>query len=96
MRFRVHLRKRSDKRSQLVEAPLLETRRVRSSNGSVTRRPVIESRISMMDQTWPVELTLIDRSRMGFRMLLGRQAFRGRFLLDAGRSYRGGRHSRSD
>jgi hypothetical protein len=28
---------------------------------------------------------------MGFRMLLGRQAVRGRFLIDPGRSYQAGR-----
>jgi hypothetical protein len=31
---------------------------------------------------------------MGFRMLLGRQAFRERFLVDAGRSYYGGKPRR--
>ena len=40
-----------------------------------------------MDQTFPVELTLTRRDAMGFRMLLGRQAVRGRFLVDAGRSF---------
>ena len=31
---------------------------------------------------------------MGFRMLLGRQALRGRFLVDPGRSWYGGRPKR--
>ena len=31
---------------------------------------------------------------MGFRMLLGRQAVRGRFLVDPGRSYLAGKRRR--
>jgi hypothetical protein len=39
-------------------------------------------------------LTLASRDNMGFRMLLGREAFRGRFLVDGGKSYYGGRPKR--
>ena len=42
-----------------------------------------------------IELTLARRDQMGFRMLLGRQAIRGRFLVDPGRSYLGGRPPRA-
>ena len=36
-------------------------------------------------------VTLASRDEMGFRMLLGRQAMRGRFLIDPGRSYMAGK-----
>lgn len=94
VRFRVHpVQRRSDPSVQ-VEAPVLEHRTVRSSNGKVARRPVIVANATLLGVTWPVELTLASRDEMGFRMLLGREAFRRRFLVDAGRSFCGGRTKR--
>ena len=57
-------------------------------------RPVILTRVELVGATYPVELTLANRDEMGFRMLLGREAFRQRFLVDAGKSYFGGKPKR--
>jgi hypothetical protein len=38
-----------------------------------------------------VDMTITDRTDMGFRMLLGREAIRRRFVVNPGRSYRAGR-----
>lgn len=69
-------------------APILDERLVRSSNGESEMRIVIEAQARLGDIRWPIELTLADRDVMGFRLLLGREAIRQRFLLDPGRSYR--------
>jgi hypothetical protein len=91
VRFKVYPVQR--RASEVVEtkAKVLEFRRIRSSNGKVQKRPVIVTNIDLLDITWPVELTLANRDEMGFRLLLGREAFRRRFLVDAGRSFYGGR-----
>ncbi|MCM8558361.1 ATP-dependent zinc protease [Sphingomicrobium sediminis] len=70
-----------------AEAPLLEMRKVRSSNGQEQRRFVIETEVEISDTRYPIELTLTNRDEMGFRMLLGRQALRRRWLVDPGKSY---------
>ena len=93
VRFRLFPGQRNDVESVLCEAAVKEFRTIRSSNGQLSRRPVIVTSLSMNGRTFPSELTLADRSRMGFRMLLGRESFRGRFCIDPGRSYRGGRPS---
>jgi hypothetical protein len=74
-----------------VTARVLEFRSVRSSSGCAQLRPVIVTHVTLLGITWPVELTLANRCSMGFRMLLGREAFRRRFLVDAGRSFYGGK-----
>jgi hypothetical protein len=94
VRFKIHPVQRKSEETIAVEAEVLEYRSVRSSSGKASIRPVIVTHIELLENTWPVELTLASRDNMGFRMLLGREAFRGRFLVDAGKSYYGGRPKR--
>lgn len=88
--FKVHPFQRDSKTTLECRAELLEYREVRSSGGHVTRRPVVVTAIHFMGQAWPIELTLVSRDSMGFRMLLGREAVRGRYFVDAGQSFYGG------
>ena len=87
VRFRVHPTQKNKKKTITVEAKLLDKRPVRSSSGETETRPVIETMVATKSHQWPIELTLTNRDVMGFRMLLGRQAVRSRFLVDSGRSY---------
>lgn len=87
VRFRVHPLQRRSEPVIEASAPLLDRRHVRSSSGDRELRPVVVVTVALGDARWEIELTLADRSPMGFRFLLGRQAVRGRFLVDAGRSY---------
>lgn len=89
--FEIHPLQRSEKKKIRVEAPLLEMRKIRSSGGHETLRPVIETEVELMGERWSIEITLASRDEMGFRMLLGRQAIRGRFVVNPGRSFFGGR-----
>jgi len=94
VRFVLHPLQRSLKRSVAAEVPLLGERQVKSSNGLVSRRPVIRTVIELLGERREVELTLVARDEMGFRLLLGREAIRNGFLVDPGRSYLGGRPKR--
>jgi len=89
VRFEIHPRQRSAAGATLVEVPLVEHRHVRSSSGIRQRRPMIHTEIEIGGRRFPVDLTLTRRDEMGFRMLVGRQALRGRFVVDPGRSYLG-------
>jgi hypothetical protein len=78
-----------------TEAPLHDTREVRSSTGESKSRPVINSAVRIGGVQHSTELTLTDRSEMGFRMLLGRETIRARYLVDSGRSYRTGKPTKA-
>lgn len=89
--FIVHPLQKSKKKIVKCRAPLLEERFVRSSTGHQSLRPVILTEIQIGSHLQMIELNLINRDVMGFRMLLGRQAVRDHFLVDPGRSFIFGR-----
>ncbi len=96
VRFGVHPLQRDWKTTAHAELPLHEMRVVRNPGGGGREelRPVVVTAVELMGQQFDVELTLTSRDRMGFRMLLGRSAVRGRFVVDPGRSYLAGRPPR--
>ncbi|PZD75379.1 hypothetical protein C1752_00531 [Acaryochloris thomasi RCC1774] len=87
VRFKVHPEQDRTDIVITAEADLFDEREVRDSGGHAELRPIIQVDVTLNGQSWPIELTLTDRSSMGFRMLLGREAVRGRFLVDAGQSF---------
>ncbi|NNC74228.1 MAG: ATP-dependent zinc protease [Acidimicrobiia bacterium] len=93
VRFWVYPRQRTARGKLLVEAPLVGFRRIRNPGGGgrTEIRPVITTTLELGDRRWEVEVTLSRRDTMGFRMLLGRQAVRGKFTVDPGTSFKMGR-----
>jgi hypothetical protein len=72
-------------------ASLIDERIVKSSNGKSETRYVIKTPMRLGMKVWPIELTLSNRDQMGFRMLVGRAAIRGKYIVDPGASYLLGR-----
>ncbi|MEM9129069.1 MAG: 30S ribosomal protein S6--L-glutamate ligase [Pseudomonadota bacterium] len=64
-------------------APLVDRREVASSNGEKELRFVIESKLEVAGQQWPIEITLTNRASMTNRMLLGRQALKDHITIAA-------------
>lgn len=63
-------------------APVVDKRSIRSSSGHVEDRYVVRTLVELGRETWPIELTLANRNEMEFRLLLGRDALAGRFVID--------------
>ena len=87
LRFSVAVQQRTRRVAVPAEAEQIEERTVRSSGGHEQVRPVILTSLALGGDIWPIELTLTRRDEMGFRLLVGRQAIRGRALVDPGRSF---------
>ena len=91
MRFGIRPLQRRKHLVRYCETDILERRMVTDSGGHRELRYVIRTRVSLAGVTWPIEITLTRRDNMKFRMLLGRTALKGRFLVDPNKSYTAGR-----
>ncbi len=87
--FTVYPWQNSNSDKKAVTAELIAFRNIRSSSGSMERRPVIRTGINVAGRYINTELTLTNRKLMGFRMLLGRKALDQNFLVITGKSYLG-------
>lgn len=86
--FRFHPNQRDEETEAAGLARLIDRRIVTPSSGHRELRYVVETDAIIDGERFPIELTLTRRDAMGFRMLLGRRALRGRFTVDPKRSYR--------
>lgn len=82
VRFDVIGRRRPAEIRKTIEADIVRMGNVRSSNGRLSERVVVVTRVSVGDTEFLTEFTLSKRPRMRCRVLLGRAALEGRFLVD--------------
>ncbi len=87
VRFRIHPKQYRTDVEVTCEAPVKDQRIVSDSGGHRESRYVIETRVQLLELSWPIEITLTSRDDMRFRMLLGRTALRDRIIVDPARSY---------
>ncbi len=79
--FEVVLGRRQAHRHVTVQAPFVRHSRVRSSNGVVTERYVVRSRMILAGVEKEIEVSLMARDNMICRMLLGRTALGADFVI---------------
>lgn len=74
--------------SQICEAPLVDQRNIKSSNGVAEKRYVIRTQMVLGDRAWQVEISLANRARMRYRVLIGVRALKdGGWLVDPSKTY---------
>ena len=94
IRFGIHPLQNNTDFAKVCEMPVKDRRIVTDSGGHREQRYVIETMVALGEYHWPVELTLTDRDSMKFRMLLGRTALSGKFLVNPEASYLIGKKSK--
>ncbi len=95
VRFTVRPWQESTEDEVVVECPVHDRRRVRSSSGHVQDRFVVLMRVILVEREVLAEVTLSNRDQMGFRMLSGREALRHGFDVSSAKSFLGGRAPKS-
>jgi hypothetical protein len=68
-----------------VTAPVVGFRRVRNPSGQVTVRPIVEAVVSLRGKRFRTQINLHRRAGMTYRMIVGRKALAGRFVVDVAR-----------
>lgn len=82
VRFTVRL-DRKDKKHITLEAPIQSRKRVRSSSGQGNDRIFVETTIRLGEVEKTIVLSLVSRKTMIHRLLLGREALAGHFIVDS-------------
>jgi ribosomal protein S6--L-glutamate ligase len=88
VRFGVQPSRRAADLEVAAVADVVDQREVISSNGERELRYVISTILSIAGRHWPIEVTLTNRSRMTYRMLIGRQAIPPDMLVDCASKFR--------
>lgn len=87
IRFGLHPNRDSETTEVHCEAVVKEKRDVTDSGGHAENRYVIDATLNIGNMTFIAEMTLTNRDNMRYRMLLGRNALRRRFLVDPSKSF---------
>ncbi|MBS9464040.1 30S ribosomal protein S6--L-glutamate ligase [Flagellimonas sp. 389] len=73
--------------SILCQAKLVDIRNVKSSVGISEERPVIKTNLKLGGKSFEIEVTLANRNAMEYRMILGREAINGRYVIDSSKGF---------
>lgn len=75
----------------MIEKPLLRQSQVKEHVGDNDFRHVVVIDICVSGDIFPVEVSLADRNKFNYPMILGRRALSGRYIVDPGKSFSGKR-----
>ena len=87
LRFDVHPFQDNDAISHTCTSPIVDYRWITSSSGHSQKRFIIQTTLKLGEFSSLIEISLANRDEMGFRMLVGRNALKGRILVDPSHSF---------
>ncbi len=80
-------RKSGEIQTSTVETDVYRMRKIRPSNGVLQKRFTVLTRVEIGGEAVEVEFSLVRRAHMLCRVLLGRRALAGNFIVDAEHRY---------
>lgn len=74
--------------SRRLRAPFLEERDIKNTGGVPERRLIVRTKLHIAHRTWSIDISLANRKKMEFDIILGRTAIRDhQLVVDPGRSF---------
>tara|TARA_R110000868_G_scaffold241497_3_gene496578 strand:+ start:260075 stop:260662 length:588 start_codon:yes stop_codon:yes gene_type:complete len=87
VRFEIVYRDRPVRMTKWVEARCERVTNIKPSSGEPSERVICKTTIRIGDEEFEAEIGLVCRKGMLCRMLIGRTAMSGRYLVDSSRKY---------
>jgi len=87
VQFDIVIDRKDRSRTRRVVADIDHQRRVRSSNGESHERYFVRTRVLVHGREKEIEFSLVSRASMVCRVLLGRKALEGDFLVDSSKKH---------
>lgn len=75
---RFHVQMKNTDPERWFEAVVHDRRNVKNTSGVPEERIVIRTPLKMAGKSWPIDVSLTDRTNMRLPMIIGRSAFKGR------------------
>ncbi len=85
--LRLALRRKHPDEIKVIQVPVERMIEVTDSGGHQEWRPLVRTTLRLGPVTKPVLLTVTNRGGMLFRVLIGRKALEGDFVVDVSRKY---------
>lgn len=87
IRFEVVVREKPERKTVWIEAETVREAAVKPSSGKRQNRPVVRTMMKLGGVKQKIELSLVCRKGMLCRMLIGRKALEGRYVVDPDQKY---------
>lgn len=85
--FNTHPENKRRKDAPSVTLPLIEKRRIVSSNGIKEERLIVKIKIKLGDKIIPTHVSLTSRHKMSFPLLIGRNTLqKGKYIVDVSKT----------
>ena len=76
-----------------IDTKLISYKKIKSSFGQTETRPTVYMKIQIRAEIWSTEITLAQRAKLTYPMLIGRNTLNKRHIIHSHRSYLAGSRS---
>ena len=82
LKFKLLCPKTENYNNKLIETSKYKTKKIRSSNGEREKRYIVGTFVFFSNKKYKIELSLSDRGKMTYPVLIGRRFLNKKFIVD--------------
>ena len=82
LKFKLLCPKTKQYNNSLISTSHYEVKKIRSSNGTVQKRFIVDASVVFFGKNYKIKLSLSDRGKMNYPVLIGRRFLNKKFIVD--------------